>query len=185
MTACPREPAGTTTRPEQAERGWFQRCRPGSWPHRIHRIARCPEPCHQAANCRNQRLVRRGLGLGTRTEQVHTGRNLVSLGFHKHTKSPPKAISLHCGPERPAEGIGHLRPGQRWIEKHCARQRTDPQMPAFRAKPEERTSTRDLVDQALSRYRPLARRAFSTARPARVDIRWRNPCFRALRRLLG
>jgi hypothetical protein len=31
----------------------------------------------------------------------------------------------------------------------------------------------------------LARRALSTARPARVLIRWRKPCFLARRRLFG
>jgi hypothetical protein len=33
--------------------------------------------------------------------------------------------------------------------------------------------------------RPLARRDFSTARPARVLMRARKPCLRARRRLLG
>lgn len=43
----------------------------------------------------------------------------------------------------------------------------------------------DATDQALRRWRPLARRDLSTARPARVAIRARNPCFLALRRELG
>ena len=36
-----------------------------------------------------------------------------------------------------------------------------------------------------SRFRPLARRRFSTARPCRVLIRLRNPCSRLRRTLLG
>jgi hypothetical protein len=43
----------------------------------------------------------------------------------------------------------------------------------------------DSPDQAESRVRPFARRFFSNARPARVCMRWRNPCFLLRRRLLG
>jgi hypothetical protein len=39
--------------------------------------------------------------------------------------------------------------------------------------------------QADSRARPLARRFFRIARPPRVRIRARNPCFRLRRRVLG
>ena len=39
--------------------------------------------------------------------------------------------------------------------------------------------------QAERRWRPLARRDFSTARPARVLMRWRKPCFLDRRRLFG
>ena len=38
---------------------------------------------------------------------------------------------------------------------------------------------------AESRLRPRARRRFRIARPARVDIRARNPCRRFLRRTFG
>ena len=41
------------------------------------------------------------------------------------------------------------------------------------------------IDQALSRCRPLRRRAFTIARPARVDMRWRKPWRRARLRLWG
>lgn len=40
-------------------------------------------------------------------------------------------------------------------------------------------------DHALSRRRPFCRRDRTTARPARVDIRCRNPCLRARFRLFG
>ena len=39
--------------------------------------------------------------------------------------------------------------------------------------------------QAESRLRPRALRRFRIARPARVDMRARNPCFRFLRRTFG
>ena len=43
----------------------------------------------------------------------------------------------------------------------------------------------DAPDQADSRVRPLARRAFRMARPARVDMRCRKPCRLDRRRTLG
>ena len=43
----------------------------------------------------------------------------------------------------------------------------------------------DVVDQAVSFARPLLRRLFTIARPARVRIRRRKPCTRERRRLLG
>jgi hypothetical protein len=43
----------------------------------------------------------------------------------------------------------------------------------------------DSPDQAESRVRPFDRRFLSRARPARVCMRWRNPCFLLRRRLLG
>ena len=66
-----------------------------------------------------------------------------------------------------------------------APQRVDPQADAFSPKTDEGVSLLDPADQADRRARPLARRDLSTARPARVLMRARNPCLRARRRLLG
>ena len=49
----------------------------------------------------------------------------------------------------------------------------------------KRRTRRDPMDQAERRCRPLRRRFLRIARPARVDIRCRNPCLRARRRLFG
>lgn len=49
----------------------------------------------------------------------------------------------------------------------------------------ELLTSADPIDQADRRARPLARRDFSTARPARVLMRARNPCFFARRCWLG
>jgi hypothetical protein len=43
----------------------------------------------------------------------------------------------------------------------------------------------DPPDQAERRWRPLSRLDLMMACPARVDIRWRNPCLLARRRLFG
>jgi hypothetical protein len=49
----------------------------------------------------------------------------------------------------------------------------------------ERSALVDPTDQADRRERPLSRRALMIERPARVRIRARNPCLRALRRVFG
>lgn len=49
----------------------------------------------------------------------------------------------------------------------------------------ERTAIADPPDQADSLARPLSLREARIRRPARVDMRWRNPCRLARRRLLG
>src|SRR3954471_9105091 len=56
---------------------------------------------------------------------------------------------------------------------------------ALGAQAVERRPVTDRPDQADSLWRPRARRAFRIDRPARVLIRWRNPCFLARWRLLG
>src|ERR1700733_9459535 len=50
-------------------------------------------------------------------------------------------------------------------------------------RPTVRTGTRGL--QTVRRWRPLSRREFRMARPARVDMRLRNPWVRALFRVFG
>ena len=49
----------------------------------------------------------------------------------------------------------------------------------------ERRTAPNAMNQAEIRARPRPRRAFSTARPARVCIRRRNPCFFLRFRLFG
>jgi hypothetical protein len=101
------------------------------------------------------------------------------------TQPTPQAIAGHRRTE-----------GARQCERHqrgrCGRIGTpgtpesgaaDPCALALQA--QERVSAADPTDQADRRARPLARRLFSTARPARVDIRARKPCFFARRWLLG
>jgi hypothetical protein len=60
-----------------------------------------------------------------------------------------------------------------------------PDPPSLGLQSGEHPAVGDRADHAERRRRPLARRAFSTARPLRVAIRWRNPCLRERRRLFG
>lgn len=63
--------------------------------------------------------------------------------------------------------------------------RTRPCSSTALAQVDKRLTIADPPDQADSRLRPLRRRAFRIARPARSDMRWRNPWRRDRRRLLG
>jgi len=54
-----------------------------------------------------------------------------------------------------------------------------------RAPPSRHCTGQTRAGQTLTRARPLRRRAASTARPARVRMRSRNPCVFARRRLFG
>jgi len=56
---------------------------------------------------------------------------------------------------------------------------------AFLRQHRERAPTAEPSNQAESRDRPLSRRALRIARPARVFIRFRKPCFFDRFRLLG
>lgn len=64
----------------------------------------------------------------------------------------------------------------------CARKRSKC---ARRLRRSTTLSAPALPTQAESLWRPLRRRLLMIARPARSDMRWRNPCLRARRRLLG
>ncbi len=119
----------------------------------------------------------------TRADQQQSGRD---VGIAQNRPQPtPKSIALHGGPSGATDGEGHLRWNHLGIGNERAPQRIDPHADAVSPKADECVALADPVDQADRRARPLARRDFSTARPARVLMRARNPCLRARRRLLG
>ncbi len=80
-------------------------------------------------------------------------------------------------PGRIAGAVGGGQEGQR----HRRRPDPSPRPPHL----DEGAAIPDAPDQADRRWRPLSRRERNTARPARVDIRCRNPWRLARRRLLG
>jgi hypothetical protein len=100
-------------------------------------------------------------------------------------KTSPEQISGHGGPDGATDGERHLRGHQVGIEDERTPQRTSPDPNPVAPEADEGVAFADPADQAESRARPLSRRDFSTARPARVLMRARNPCLRARRRLLG
>jgi hypothetical protein len=127
-----------------------------------------------------ERLFARG---NPSADEVQPRRD-VALGQNR-TEAPTEAISRHGGTDGATDGERHLRGNQVGIEDERTPQRIGPDPDSIAPEADEGVAFADPVDQAESRARPLARRDFSTARPARVLIRARKPCLRARRRLLG
>jgi hypothetical protein len=103
-------------------------------------------------------------------------------GFHP----PTERIANDGATDRGADSECHSR----WQSVTCRHpaypNRTDSGLSCRpRGKARERLPVLDGPDQADSFSLPLARRALRMARPARVDIRWRNPCFLDRLRLFG
>ena len=96
-------------------------------------------------------------------------------------------IANHGRSERATERERHPRRRRAvWrIEEVGAPQHSGPSAPTIGRDAREGAALSDAPDQADRRCRPLARRAFNTARPARVLMRLRKPCFLARRRLFG
>jgi hypothetical protein len=96
---------------------------------------------------------------------------------------------LHGVPQLSAHGEPHARRLVGLTPEHDERWPVD-----SLALPEERLevgaggqslSSRELAGQTVSRFRPFARRRFSTLRPPFVFMRSRKPCVFARRRRLG
>jgi hypothetical protein len=102
-------------------------------------------------------------------------------------KAATHAVSLHGRTERATDGETDLHRRNRSVvnpdDARSKRTRSTGTSGPF--KQEEVVSVRKRSDHALSRWRPLSLRARSTARPPRVDARWRNPCFLDRLRVLG
>jgi len=79
----------------------------------------------------------------------------------------------------------HLRWRDQWIEYVCAPQRSGSDARAAPGQSPECGPPVQAADQADRRWRPLSRRDLRMARPARVLIRARKPCFLARWRLFG
>ena len=116
-------------------------------------------------------------------EQVQPRRKILLTQDLAESTSQP--VSLHGGTGGATDGECHAWRNQSRIVDERAPERIDPHASAFSPKADEGVALADPVDQADRRARPLARRDLSTARPARVLMRARKPCFRARRRLLG
>ena len=100
----------------------------------------------------------------------------------------PDPVPGHGGTDSTGNGERQAGAGIRWARGTERADQGEPRSPgsvAGTAEGAERRTRRDPDDQAERRCRPLRRRFLRIARPARVDIRCRNPCLRARRRLLG
>jgi hypothetical protein len=133
-------------------------------------------------------------GAGPCPEQVQTRWQcgIGRLGLQHGPQLATQPIAHHGRPHRSTERKGdarargtHFRRRARRIEQIGAPQHSGPSTLPFRSETRKVAARSDAPDQADRRCRPLARRLFSTSRPARVLIRARKPCFFARRRLLG
>ena len=104
-------------------------------------------------------------------EDVDAGGHRGFPGFHKFTKLTAQAIAAHGRPVASRQRVAHLGCRKRRIEHHGARQWTRTDMATLRADALKGRTALDTADQALSLWRPLARRFFKMARPARVLMR--------------
>ena len=140
----------------------------------------------QAHGNRVAELVERLVtGAGRHTDEVP-----VALGERRRasrndgSQAPANPIPLHRIPDRATHGVRHLR----WVPV-LESGLTDPHRAVAawsgaRQLGECRTAANS-VNQAESLARPRLRRDLSTARPARLRIRSRKPCFFLRFRLLG
>ena len=118
-----------------------------------------------------------------RADQVQPRRYVA--GRQHRTETSTQTISLDGRADGATDRERHLRGHQVGIEDERTPQRIGPDPNPVTPEADEGIAFADPVDQADRRVRPLARRDFSTARPARVLIRARKPCLRARRRWLG
>ena len=103
---------------------------------------------------------------------------------HQLTKLTAGPITHHRGTNAFGSGKGHSHSTGGVVDHHSHAESLVSRRTGARKMGESETS-RNAIDHADKRARPLERRDFKTARPARVFIRLRNPCFFARRRLLG
>jgi hypothetical protein len=122
---------------------------------------------------------------GSCAEEVRaTGFEEVGVDTHDLPESAPEAVADDRVPGRTPDRVRHCGWGRVGAAQHTDRDGTR----AVATGPGEGTeglTAADASDQAESLARPWRRRPLITARPARVRIRRRKPCFFLRFRLLG
>jgi hypothetical protein len=132
----------------------------------------------------------RGCGVRAHHKKA-TARQRLKVPAHKRAKPPLDVVPRHCRANRaayhksyPGWLLGPVGPGQQ-VADHAGTARTEPGAHGQRELRAPAHPGLGRQNQALSRARPLWRRAARTARPARVRMRSRKPCVLARRRLFG
>ena len=109
----------------------------------------------------------------------------MGSGPHQGAQSPTNPVTYRGGADRTADRIRDARGHRLRIGDHRHPERTHASTASVASEPVEDDAVPDAPDHAERRTRPLARRDFRMARPARVDMRCRNPCRLARLRLFG
>jgi len=142
-----------------------------------------------ANNAHLQLLVAQTAGCGSDAHQIGARRDEGRVGGcrfgHEGAELSTEPVAAHRVPHRPPDGIGHPGWTGRGGRNIGQRKRAGARPTGAVAELEEGATVRDTSDQADRRSRPFWRRARNTARPARVDMRCRNPCRLARLRTLG
>ena len=125
---------------------------------------------------------RRGRGFGASPEEIDVPARKIMLS-EDLAKPPAQSIANHGVPD-PTRNCERNRGVWGLGRDSGHRERPAPPATTLRELHEGRMAL-DSSNQAERRARPLRRRDFTTARPPRVRIRSRNPCFFDRLRLLG
>ena len=137
----------------------------------------------QSRQCRSEFVERQFGSVWSRADQVDPWWNVEIC--QQRPKATAQSIAGYRRPQCATYREGHTRRLYVGVGDRGAPQWVDPNTNTFSPEADECVSLADPIDQAERRARPLARRDFRTARPARVLMRARKPCLRARRRLLG
>ena len=121
---------------------------------------------------------------GFDADQIPAARQGGGLGVHQCSHLATHAIAHYCRPDSLWRSKRDMHACSRRIRHHAHGQNTLPYR-SNALKTGESETPRNPADHAERRARPLARRDLRMARPERVFIRLRKPCFFARRRLLG
>lgn len=116
-------------------------------------------------------------------DEEKSGRN-IALGEDR-PEPATQSIARHSIADGAADGERHVWRRHREIVDVGTPNGPDPHPAALTAKPFKGCAGADPIDQAERLARPLSRRDFNTARPARVLMRARKPCFFERRRWFG
>jgi len=139
----------------------------------------------QVVEIDNDLIKRHRPGRPTTPDQVSTRRHFARAVAQNMLDATPEPISVHGPSALPPHGKSHAGSIEVSIESNHHPEHFAAQSPTIAANCREISGIPTTIDQALSRWRPLRRRAFTMPRPALVDMRCRKPCLRARRRLLG
>ena len=123
-------------------------------------------------------------GRSARADEIAPGPQSVGVLGEEGPQTPSRPVPFDGGAAEAVERERHTRS----LEFGICCERHPQQLAAEAATAAQRCEVGPAaarIDQALSRCRPLRLRAFTIARPARVDMRWRKPCRRARLRLWG
>ncbi len=120
-----------------------------------------------------------------RAKQVQAWAEAVCSTSEEHSQAAAHPVALDGAPKAAPNGVANEGLVERGLNDHATPEPARANICSPLGEAGEITPALETSDQADRRWRPLARRDLRTARPARVLMRLRKPCFLERRRLLG